>query len=150
MSDENSLWIHRPSRGAVLMILGVLAGFAGVVVLAGWLDGWVRAVALVGEALAGLVVVPRLLWMTVVAYPDHLIVRNSLRTHRIRRSRVDGVEIGPSPGAEQGTWVWLRLCNGERVPLDAMWTYASGSKGTRVCEDRAAKLRAWAVDPVDP
>jgi hypothetical protein len=149
MTDEDPLWIHRPPPGFYGILAGLVAATTGLLALVYRIDGWPQALAILLQVLPAFIFLPPALRTAVVAYPDHLLIRNAGPLHRIRRvrrSRLDGVEVGPPLHPEVGTCVWLRLRGGDLVRMDAMWTHASGPKGMQICAGWAEKLREWSSD----
>jgi hypothetical protein len=146
---DGPLLLTGPVGGAAGSGLLVTAGTTGLLALVYRVDGWPPAVAISLQVLPAFIFLPRALRTAVVAYPEHLLIRNAGPLHpirRVRRSRLDGVEVGPALGPEHGTWVWLRLRGGDLVRVDAMSTVFSGPKGTQICEGWAERLREWASD----
>ena len=132
-----------------MILVGVVAGFVGFLAAAYRLDGWAPALAMLLQAFSGFIFLPSALRTSVVAYPDHLLIRNPgprPRVRRVRRSRFDGVEVGTPAHPEIGTCVWIRLRGGDLIRVDAMWSHSSGPKGEEICAAWADRLRQWASD----
>jgi hypothetical protein len=101
---------------AMVFAVGWLFGAGGTLVLLAWMNLWV----LVG--LAGVVVVAvevmavRAVRIRLQFEPEGLVVANLFRTHRVRRSTVGTVEVGPW-ASPLGDFVTLFIDGGEPEPI---------------------------------
>jgi hypothetical protein len=142
VNEDDPLWVYRlPVAGTVACLL-LVAGFWMFVV---FILPDISTRGTTGGILTGVFVTLawlRLAVMTVVAFPDHLVVRNYWGTHRIRRRSIRGFEVVTSSVNPIRPTVRV-LTTDEPVEIDVMMATLPGERGAAAVEARRARLQEW-------
>lgn len=137
--------IHRPLTACVVgSVIGVVWGLF----LAAGLVGAVLdrspglVVVLLGMLAVGAPPLIRCHRVSVEARGAELLVRNSYRTHHLRREDIEGFYFGTGV-LRAGPAIWVRVRGRRAIRLDATQGLFVTLRGNDLREQRLADLRAW-------
>ncbi|WP_432540702.1 hypothetical protein [Kineococcus sp. SYSU DK002] len=127
---------------AWLSLLGSLA-------VRGLRDGDAGALVTVPMAAVGIVLFSRLLLLRARTHGEELVVRNALRTRRIRRADVEDVRTGAPRGGPLtvGEAVLVLVRDGSMVSVEATTRTGWTAPGRRELAENRERLLAWARSP---
>jgi hypothetical protein len=103
------------------------------------------ALMLLGMFVAGSVMIYRYCRLAVEIRPDHLVIRNWLRTRRVARDEIEGFREGPKLSFGNASTVFALLKDGRTLSLDGAEhpMFLTSSYGRTQVEAHLQTLRTW-------
>ena len=134
----------RPPIALRVYVIVFTVFWLGAVTVAALSMGWTPSLAIpLGMLVFGALLGWRLAGLAVLGEGDELLVRNNLRTARLRRDQIEGFREEAGGRSSPTAKVFALLRDGTVLSLDAVSMPTLPGRRSRSAERALADLRAW-------